>query len=126
MGEVGVWRGKSGQEAFAPPGPDQRPLVSPGTFVVGDQMRISWPSRGSVEWPSTRSPTSVLFWPRQWPENMFFLRSLYCSSGGGKGRGGISLQTCDTPVSGTIAEGTTRASSGGTGAFLGHGRLSGR
>jgi len=41
---VGVWREISELEAFPLPRPDRRPLVSPGTFVVGDQIQISWPS----------------------------------------------------------------------------------
>jgi len=45
----------------------------------------------------------------------------------GDGSSGISLQTCDTPFSGTIGGGgTTMVSSGGTGACSGHGRLGGR
>jgi len=38
---VGVWREKSGQEAFPLARPGRRPLVSPGTSVAGDQMQIS-------------------------------------------------------------------------------------
>jgi len=65
--EVGVWGERSGEGAFPLPQLDRRPPAGPGTFVVGDQMRTSWPSRGSVEWLRTGSPTSVLFWPRRWP-----------------------------------------------------------
>jgi len=39
---VRVWREKSGQEGFPPPRVDRRLLVSPGTFVVGDEMRSNY------------------------------------------------------------------------------------
>jgi len=67
QGRGGVWREKSGQEAFLLLRPDWRPLERPGTSAVGDQMRTSWLSTGSGEWPRTRSLTSVFSWPRQWP-----------------------------------------------------------
>ena len=120
---MGAWAGK-GDEGGAPlPRPGHWPLANLGTFAAGGQTQNFWPSRESVEWPMIRSPTSVASWPRQWPLSMFSLSSSCCSSGGRMGRGGISLQTCDTPCSRTIGAGTTMVSSRGTDACSGHGRL---
>jgi len=53
---------KSGEGASPLPRLCQRPLGSPGTFVAGDERPTSWLSRGIVEWPRIRSPTSVPSW----------------------------------------------------------------
>ena len=63
---MGFWGGKGREGASLLARPGQRPLASPGTFVVGHQTQILWPSRGRVEWPRTKSLTSVSSWPRQW------------------------------------------------------------
>jgi len=63
---VGVRGEKSGEGVCLLLRWDRRPLASPGISEVGGQMRTSWPSRGRVEWPRTRSPTSLPSWPRRW------------------------------------------------------------